>query len=384
MKSYNPIAMGLGLLLTSALQAAGATTLRVASYNVNLDTGFGGSGQLPALEAVLEGIGQMPLNDNGTSHSQPIDILALQELARPSGNNPSPSLQTLVNQLNASYGAGTYAFITTPDPTDAGTTGNGPNGLIYNTKTVQFVSAITLGIASGSGAPRAPIQYTLQPVGYSSSAAFYVDVSHAKSGTDSTSASRRNIEATTIVNSLHSLPANSHVIALGDFNITSGSSEPTYQTLRTGFDDPAVPSGVWDDSSSTTRKQISNLLSESATGVRYRDDIQFVTSAANSSSAFPGLQYDAGSFNVFGNGGSTSLPGNSVNSSSNIGALPSFSTTQRSALLFDLTEASDHLPIVADYDVVGISPIGAPEPATGLLLLATIPIACYKRRTRLP
>jgi endonuclease/exonuclease/phosphatase family metal-dependent hydrolase len=265
-----------------------ATTLRIATYNINADTSsFENYPQSANLETVLQGIGDEHLNDNGVSNAQPIDVLALQELPNGSGGASAPSLSSIVANLNAEYGAGTYAYDSTRDPTDAGSTGNGPSGLIYNTKTVKVISATALGTVSGSGAPRAPMQYLIQPVGYSSAADFYVDVSHMKSGSDSSSASRREVEATTIASNATSLGANAHIIALGDFNINSGSSEPTYKTLTTQFGDLGNPAENWSDTSASLARQFSPLLSESATSVRYRDDIQFATPAAESNSVSP-------------------------------------------------------------------------------------------------
>lgn len=372
------MALAFAALLLSA-SVAEATTVRIVSYNVNLDTGFGGSGQLPGIQAVLAAIGQTNLNDNGTQHAQAPDVIALQELIKPSTGQVSSSLATIAGELNSVYGAGTYAVANVVDPVDSGTTGNGPSGIIYNTRTISFVSGTSLGSVSGSGAARAPVQYLLQPVGYSSAADFYVDVSHMKSATDATSASRRNIEANTIVNSVNALPANSHVVAVGDFNITSGSNEATYQTLRTVFHDPALTSATWDDEDTASRKLIAPLLSESATDVRFRDDIEFTSAAADHNSGIAGLQYDTGSFMVFGNGGSASLVNQNITSTSNTGVFPNLSATDRANLLFDLTEASDHLPIVADYDIVGISPLNAPEPAS-LFILTLTGVAIVSRR----
>ncbi len=96
-----------------------ATTLRIVSYNIEADIGNGlGAG----LETVLEGIGKAKLSDNGTLHAQPLDILALQEV---DSSTESSQLQTIVNSLNATYGAGTYAYCAVPDPTTGGT-GGGP------------------------------------------------------------------------------------------------------------------------------------------------------------------------------------------------------------------------------------------------------------------
>ncbi|MGB8296743.1 MAG: hypothetical protein WCG85_15045, partial [Polyangia bacterium] len=45
----------------------------------------------------------------------------------------------------------------TYDPTDGNATGNGPSGLIYNTKTVQDLGGATSLAYGVGGAPRAPM-----------------------------------------------------------------------------------------------------------------------------------------------------------------------------------------------------------------------------------
>ena len=339
--------------------------MRIVTYNINADTDeFASDPQAADLETVFQGLGEVHLDDNGTSNAQPVDIFALEELSNGAGYVGAPTIATLVNNLNAYYGAGTYAYDPTVDPTDGGTTGNGPSGIIYDTHTVQIVSATPLGTASGSGAPRAPMQYFIQPIGYSSAADFYLDVSHAKSGTDSGSAERRNDEAQTLVSNANSLGSSAHIVAVGDYNITSGSSEATYQTLTSYFHDVGDPGEYWDDETTTEAKEISGLLSESATDVRYRDDIQFVSAAAMNNSGSPGLQYDSGSYLVFGNGGNSSLVGNDVSdASANPGALSDLSPSQSSAILAAEDGATDHLPVVADYSIVGLS-ASVPEPAS--------------------
>jgi hypothetical protein len=137
--------------LALAPAIASAQTLRVATYNIDADTGgavghMGGPDAGPGLATVLQAIGNEPLN----GHAQPIDVLALEEL----NGTPTTTLNYIVGQLNNIYGAGTYAYHTTTDPTDGNNlTGNGPSGLIYNTKTVQDLGAVAIGTPSGSGPP---------------------------------------------------------------------------------------------------------------------------------------------------------------------------------------------------------------------------------------
>jgi hypothetical protein len=328
-------------IITTAVTANGQT-LRVVTYNINADTVTSGSGigtvdGGTGLTAVLQAIGQEHLSDG---NAQPIDVLALEELHY---DNPSISqtLTYLVGQLNSIYGAGTYAADTFVDGTSGNDTGNGPSGLIYNTHTIVDLGAKQIGSASGSGAPRAPMRYTLQPVGGAAYSQFYLYVSHAKSGTDSGSANRRNIEAGELRTDAAGLTDSygfqyAHAIYTGDFNI-DGSSEQTYQTMIAASPNP---SDSWTDGSGDLP-----LISEKATALDYRDDLQLITKPDQT---MPGLQLISGTITPFGNNGSVAY-GKTVTTSSNT-ALSDLSN--RTTILSDLTTATDHLPVVADYTIV--------------------------------
>ncbi|HEX5470997.1 MAG TPA: hypothetical protein VFW73_03880, partial [Lacipirellulaceae bacterium] len=223
----------------------------------------------------------------------------------------------------------------------------------------QFLGATSIGSASGNGAPRAPMRYTLAPKGYTDhSADFTLYVSHMKSGdTDSdgppTNGQRRNTEATTIRNNAATLGVDAHIIYAGDYNLND-SSEDAYQTmisssLHSGIgkaNDTLNPENDW-----TTSSTFKGLLTESASFVQYRDDFQFVTDSMLND---PGMQLVANSLTAFGNGGG--IYHKSVTSSGNSAALTDL--LNRSAVLQALTTATDHLPMVADYSFA--SAIGAP------------------------
>lgn len=313
--------------------------IRVVTYNVQ-SSGLGIVPPNPGFDTVMQAIGDHQLAGN----AQPIDVLSLQELDGTQftpGN--SATLPFIVSQLNAIYGPNVYAADNTKNPTTGGT-GGGPNGLVYNTTTIQMIQAKVVGSASGSGAPRAPMRYQLRPVGYGPEADFYIYVSHYKASSDTTSKNRRNVESTTIRADADALGPSAHIIYSGDFNFTSGRSETAYQTLIAAgpgqANDPANPANTWTNSS-TYR----GLMTHSSTGCNIRFDFQFVTSAVLNQYGF---KIVPGTYETFGNNGSTSF-GSTVYSQFNtaLGDL-----TNRLQVLQLLTSVSDHLPVVADYEVV--------------------------------
>lgn len=336
--------------------------LRVVSYNIDADTGgdpgeMGGPQSGPGLMTVLQAMGNAKLAGN----AQPIDVLALQELnLQPGVGTPSVTLDFVVTQLNGIYGAGTYKADTVVDPTTGGT-GGGPNGLIYNTNTVQLLGATAIGSASGSGAPRAPMRYKLAPLGYNDhSADFWLYESHMKSGSYSsgspTNGERRDIEAKAIRDNAATLGASAHVIYAGDFNFFNQTGEAAYQTIISstyqggvgqGFDTTNL-SNDWDVSST-----FQHLLTHSATNLQFRDDVQFVTGPMRTATPnTPGMKLVEDSYTVFGNGGD--IFHTSVTSAGNGDAFPDlgmapFSPAYRNSVLTALTTTTDHLPIVADY-----------------------------------
>jgi hypothetical protein len=349
------VAYHLGLFLFDS--TASAQILRVVTYNIDADTGgsggqAGGPTSGPGLDVVLEAIG----SHNLVGHAQPIDVLALQELY----TTPSTTLSYIIGKLNTYYqtscgGCAVYDYDTTTDATTGGT-GGGPSGLIFNTKTVQKLGALQIGAASGSGAARAPMRYTLAPKGYNDhSADFYLYVSHMKSGSPTsgspTNESRRNIEAGEIRDDANSLGINAHIIYSGDYNM-NGSSEAGYQTMISSSLHSGIGKAIdmlniannWN-----TTSTYKSLFTESATFDQYRDDVQYVTGPVLTQS---GLQLVPNTLNAFGNGGD--IYHQPVTSSSN--ALKDLSN--RSAALTALTTATDHLPVVGDYSFA--TAVGAP------------------------
>jgi hypothetical protein len=391
----------------AASASASAGTLRVVEYNVNADTtdanGFNNA-SATTVETVLQAIGLHQL----AGHAQPIDVLALTELQGVSNSTISPTLATVTADLNAVYGAGTYAYNATVDPTDGPTyTGNGPSGLVYDTKTIASVTGTVVATDSSGSDPRSPMRYQIQPANATAASQFYLYVDHYKANRSTAYAATRANESVLVRQNGDTLGANANVIYTGDFNLaggtdsttTSGSAEQAYKNLTAAAGatlyngsggaiatkagagqavDPLNPSRTFTNDSST----YTNLFTESATDLTARFDMQLVSNSVSTGSA--GLQLVADTQTAFGNSyydGSTlttdTAYGGTVNTSTNTAL---FDLPNASTVLSDLTQLTDHLPIVADYDFTS-----TPEPTTLLttaMAMAGVLLPARRHRRR--
>ncbi len=228
-------------------RVAAAQTVRIVSYNIDSngqgsDNNISGTGH--SIPTVIQGIG----NHHIGAQAQMVDVLGLEELYKPSGI--VTSLPALTTELNNIYGSGTYAYDPTADLVN--TSVGGAEGLIYNTHTVQVISARSLPFgqnvllqpngtyaaahvtdsSTNSTVPRGPMVYQLRPIGYGSNADFYVYVSHARSTSDNTIGDARYMEAQEVrSDAKYKLPAGAHILYSGDWNLFNGSSENAYKCL---------------------------------------------------------------------------------------------------------------------------------------------------------
>ncbi len=372
----------------AAVASAQTRTLRIVTYNIEADiSGYttprpglvtpsgGGTYQQGG---VLEGIGEEIV---GSDPAQPIDILALQETT-----SNTTTVGPITNALNTYYNTpGMYAY-STYQATQSGSasSGNGPNALVYNTTTVQLIASMPVdppggtsklgGVPNGSGELREVMRYEFAPAGETPTPAneFYIYVSHYKSGTTSTDLNDRTGEAQIIRNDeVTNCPPNARVIYVGDYNVST-STETSYQIMLAASAPDGVVQGQGIDpmnlSGATgidwTINSLLNQKSESSTSLHYRDDFQVMTT--NVYNGTPGgLAYVPGSYHVFGVNGTTSYE-TSVNSGSNTALtnLQAGATISAAQLLLDLTTASDHLPVVADYTIPLSAPSMAVSPAS--------------------
>ncbi len=319
------------------------------------------------MNVILKSIGEETRN----GIAKPIDVLLLQEQTNPAPgpNSPSPSTQQFVNLLNGIYNDPniTYAM---GNRTGAGDT---TQTIVYRTQTIQTIqSADEVAISSSSG-PRQTLRYRVRPVGYSTTAAdLYLYDSHYKASLDMTppgsNANKRLSEATAIRANSDFLGEGISVVYAGDHNFYySDSREPAWDTLTAAgpgqTNDPLNRVGNWHSNSSFADVHTQSPCNSSCPlvggGMDDRFDFQLVTGElldgeglsyiGPTSVGMNGLEH---SYHAFGNNGST-YNGN-INSASNTVSLSGVTSYTKSQILDALWNASDHLPVVADYQVPAI------------------------------
>lgn len=386
----------LSALCTPTAVLAQGRILRIAAYNIEADIGVTNNqatftnivtsaaegpplpgliapatnGAAVQLGGVLEGIGEEVVNGN----AQPLDILALEETT----SNPT-TVTPIVNGLNTFYGvAGMYSNSTYQATESDGNpaVGNGPNAIVFNTRRVQLVASTPIdppggtsqlgGVSSSySGEYREVMRYQFAPAGVATNASnqFYIYVSHYKSGSSSTANNTNSRAGEAFIvrsNMTTALPPTAWILHVGDFN-TGDAGELMYQALTAPGTNQLI------DPLNPARNLTTNFdgsaalsnLTDSDTYLQYRDDYQMMTTNVYYYTV-GGLALVPGTYHAFGNNGTTVYQ-STVNSGANT-ALNNLVTNgpvfvNASQLLVDLTGASDHLPIVADYTI----PIPAPS-----------------------
>lgn len=329
---YSSIVLGLFLFVCARTTPA---QLRIVQYNAGAVK--------PGLSTILEQIGHESVN----GVAKPIDVLLVQEQAS------ATDVANMAAALNGIYGAGTYAAA----PYTGFSSGGGLPGMVYRTSTVNVVATVAIGNVNSSSNARQTLRYRLAPVGYSGSAAeIYIYNSHFKAkGNDPTAdEARRGVEAQFNRANADALGAGVNAIFAGDLNLYSGS-EVGFTSLTAAGNakayDPAAAPANWSGSANRKFHTQSPVISANyegqvTGGMNDRFDFQLVT--ANLQDGH-GLSIIPNSYHAFGNNGTQPLSG-AINSASNTWN-PAGLTVSRTTVLNALTTSSDHIPVVADYQL---------------------------------
>jgi len=289
--------------------------LRVAAYNV-LQGSPSNSTEDAYYTTILDAIG----NEQKAGVQQAVDLLVLQETNGNSINRLESILDGLytddyATHLSPSYGGLHYGFV-------------------YNTASLQILSTKNV-----TGPLRPPLRGHFQPIGATESDTdFYVYSVHLRADSGSCNPNcdvLRATEASQIRANADALGEGENVLIVGDFNM-KGSFEGAYTNLTASgagqVQDPINRPGNWNNNSQFI--DIHTQDPDGPGGMDDRFDIQFASGELFVSG---GLDYIAGSYRAFGNNGSHSLNGNLTG------------TGAAANVLDALRNASDHLPVVADY-----------------------------------
>jgi endonuclease/exonuclease/phosphatase family metal-dependent hydrolase len=281
---------------------------------------------------VFQAIGNETIQGN----TKNIDILALQE-TDPPGVGQS-SIERVESVLNGLYPSTNYDFVVTVGGTDS-------TGIVYDTATVSLLESLQVGAGSLT---HTTMRAKFRPVSTLGESDFYVYSVHLKSGDGGPDATTRGVEANLLRADADALGEGAFVIMLGDFNML-GSSEVAYTNLVASgagqlFDVADAP-GEWRDNPA-----FKNLHSQDPDPKNQptdhqmddRFDIQFASGEFLNNI---GLEYVHDSYHVFGNNGTHTLD-DAITTGT--GASP--------AVLSALVAASDHLPVVADYEILVSTP----------------------------
>ncbi len=324
--------------------------LRVVNYNV-----ASLNGDLVALQGALNKMH----GDDARGFAVPVSVFIFQEVQ-------STDIANLLSIVNAAAPVG-VSYV------QATYTNNGENGvagaqaMMYRSDLLTEDPAGHLDIFTGAGreSDRWLLKLNVSPgVPYDSpDASFYVYGQHLKASQGTTNEQKRLTGVQSIRADSDTMPVGSHILYAGDFNLYT-NAEPAYQeyTIPVGVGKAIDPLGPvnWTGAGGALKHTQSPCISGcSLVGGGLDDRFDFQLSTAPFQDGM-GLSLITGSYRTVGNDGFH------YNTDVNAGNNTYFPTNipLSNALANDLHVASDHMPVMADYqipavmDVLGSSSFG--------------------------
>lgn len=335
-----PLAVLVFLLSVSVAEAQ----LRVVAYNT-LDKPFNSTD-----EAELRTIFNAIANTARNGIAKRPDVIALQEQRTFSFSNgvlDSTGLR-IADELNDLFGVTTYEHLRVDVGTDL-------LMYVYDTATVSLEADQRIF----SDGPRPTLRAEFQPVGYDSPDAtlqFYN--THMKAGSSGSDQSDRLSEANAIRANADAFGSTVNAVYLGDTNIGS-SFEAAYSALRAdgnakAFDPLSLSSWPTPAQSEflTQSTRTSSFDGGAGGGIDDRFDLQLVTDDLLDGEGLSyigptalGLESTEHSYQAFGNDG---VSYNQAINNTTVGR------SQPASVLNALFQFSDHLPVVADYQLPAV------------------------------
>ena len=299
--------------------------IRVVSYN---SAQF--NGDPTAMAAVL----QAASDDDSHGFAVPVSIFLFQEV-------DEAELNTLQKVVGSNYSMGTFT-----DQNDS--SWGGAQAMFY--LSTQFIENTALHNDIFTGASRHADRWALNVLGYENKR-IYVYSMHLKASTGSANQETRRQGAENVRDDIMTLPTNSHVIVVGDMNFYS-PSEPAYTWFTDAGDgqliDPLGTGVSWGGETNSLKHTQSPLLDQNGSliggGLDDRFDFQFLSPSLVDGGGFDLIE---GTYRSLGNDGDHY---NQAITTGNNNYFPG-DVPRGNALAGALINASDHLPLIADYQV---------------------------------
>jgi endonuclease/exonuclease/phosphatase family metal-dependent hydrolase len=339
-KSYRGLSIALVAILLIGAVTTPAWAVKIATYNLlNYN-----SGREAYFKTILNAM-------------QP-DVLVVQEI-----NSQAAVTYFLNNVLNGTGGPGGYSAATFQLSPDSS------NALYYRTATITYAGASDHTYLATS--PRYTDRWRLGLSG--GDVYFYVYSMHLKAGNTSPDADSRLAQCTLVRNDANNLPAGTHFIEVGDFNLYD-STEDSYNVQLTGsladndgraFDPISTP-GAWHANSSFSHIHTQCPHNNNANpppgsvggGMDDRFDFLLISAALKDGQ---GLDYVSGSYKAYGNDG--------LHFNNDINDPPTIPEGQ--TIADALHGASDHLPVVLELTAPPAIQVAPSSLPFGTILVGT-------------
>ena len=299
--------------------------LRMASWNTanNPDDAF----EDAEMATILEAIG----NESVAGNAEPLALLAVQETDLPtSGGDSLGRIETILEDLYPNS-----EFATAATSLDGG---GDATGFIFNTGLLSLTDSEEFDV----GFTHNSLRGTFRPTGTFGESDFSVYVTHLKAGNASSDRSRRAAEASLLRADMDALGVGAQIILAGDLNVRS-SNETSFSTFVSPgvgqLFDPVSSPGTWHDNAAFRGLHTQNPKdpTNGGGGMDDRFDFQLISGELLDG---VGIDYVAASYRAFGNNGTHQL---NQSITTGTGATPE--------VLAALASVSDHLPVVADYEI---------------------------------
>lgn len=310
------------ILLTLSFVSVAQAQIRVVNYNVAKL-----QGDHDSLKQVLT----LASKDNSHGKALPVSIFLFQEV-------PEAKVKSLHEMLGTIYSKGTFT-----DQNESGKAG--AQAMFYDA--TQLIEQVESHRDIYTGAGRFTDRWELRGIGKNKGVSLWVYSTHLKASKGTNNQDQRLTGVKAILEDITTLPVGSNVLVVGDMNFYT-NQEPAYQALISVLIDP-LGTGEWigkDEAVKHTqspRKVRKGGLIHG--GLDDRFDFQLMSESLQDKA---GLDYIDGSYHAVGNDGrhfdiainekgSSYYPGNQ---------------TRSLELVEALHEASDHIPVMADYEII--------------------------------